>query len=169
MTTSLFIGRFQPFQLGHLDAVKQNLKKCSKIIIAVGSSQYSNQPGNPFSFEERKKMIESALKAENISDYTIIPIEDINDNEKWVDCITDKVPEYDYVFTGNPLTEKLFLKKKHRVEKLEFHIQISATDISKMVCDKNHKWKDYIHPSVLKILEEIDAEQRIKEIYNDQK
>lgn len=56
---ALFIGRFQPFHSGHLDAIKQISE--DEIIIGVGSSQYSGTEDNPHSFEERKKMIERSL------------------------------------------------------------------------------------------------------------
>ncbi|MEM2803284.1 MAG: adenylyltransferase/cytidyltransferase family protein, partial [Nitrososphaerota archaeon] len=32
---AVFIGRFQPFHLGHLEAVKQILQECNELIIAV--------------------------------------------------------------------------------------------------------------------------------------
>ena len=51
--TALFIGRFQPFHSGHVDAIKQISEK--EIIIGIGSSQYSGTDDNPYSFEERKK------------------------------------------------------------------------------------------------------------------
>jgi len=55
---ALFIGRFQPFHSGHLDAIKQISEE--EIIIGIGSSQYSKTEENPYSFEERKKMIKKS-------------------------------------------------------------------------------------------------------------
>ena len=59
MKKALFIGRFQPFHQGHLDAIKQISE--DEIIIGIGSSQYSKTDDNPYSFEERQKMIEKTL------------------------------------------------------------------------------------------------------------
>ena len=81
---ALVIGRFQPFHKGHLELLLHISKDFEKIIIGIGSSQYSNTKQNPFSGEERKKMIELALK-EWISNYETIYIPDIHDSEKWVD------------------------------------------------------------------------------------
>jgi len=55
---ALFIGRFQPFHKGHLLFLKSIYTQYDKIIIGIGSSQYSNSLDNPFSYDERKMMIE---------------------------------------------------------------------------------------------------------------
>jgi nicotinamide-nucleotide adenylyltransferase len=61
MKKALFIGRFQPFHPGHLDAIKQISEP--EIIIGIGSSQYSKTTDNPYSFAERKTMIEQNLQS----------------------------------------------------------------------------------------------------------
>ncbi|MBC8501068.1 MAG: nicotinamide-nucleotide adenylyltransferase [Nanoarchaeota archaeon] len=129
MVTGLFLGRFQPFHLGHLDAIKQILKICDHCIILVGSAQYKNQPDNPFSYEERKAMIETTLKKENIQNWSIIPIDDIRDNDLWVEYVDKNTPKYDVVYTGNPLTEKLFSKAGYPVRKLDINIKISGREL----------------------------------------
>ena len=59
---ALFIGRFQPFHIGHLKVILEASKKYKKIIIGIGSSQYCNTIDNPFTYEERKLMIDESLK-----------------------------------------------------------------------------------------------------------
>ena len=63
---ALFIGRFQPFHKGHLEAVKMILKENDEIIIAVGSAQYSHKLENPFTAGERITMIRKALEEEKV-------------------------------------------------------------------------------------------------------
>ena len=53
----LFVGRFQPFHDAHLQIIQNALKEVEKLIIGVGSSQYSETAENPFTYEERKEMI----------------------------------------------------------------------------------------------------------------
>ena len=119
MTTGLFIGRFQPFHKGHLQDIKEALKEVDELIIAIGSSQFSHTEENPFSVDERIEMIEDTLIANDISDYTIFPIPDIGNDSKWVEHIELIVPQFDVVFTGNELTEKLFREKKYKVIKVK--------------------------------------------------
>ena len=55
----LFLGRFQPFHLGHLDVIKQALKMVDELVIVIGSAQYSHTFENPFTDSEREEMIEN--------------------------------------------------------------------------------------------------------------
>ncbi|HDJ89497.1 MAG TPA: nicotinamide-nucleotide adenylyltransferase, partial [Thermoprotei archaeon] len=53
----LFIGRFQPFHLGHFYALKWILSKVDEVIIGIGSAQVSYTIKNPFTLGERIEMI----------------------------------------------------------------------------------------------------------------
>ena len=44
----LLIGRFQPFHLGHLDALQFALSKVDKLWVGLGSSNLPPQKDNPF-------------------------------------------------------------------------------------------------------------------------
>jgi len=57
----LYVGRFQPFHLGHLSAVKSVLKDVEELVIVIGSAQYSHTTANPFTAGERLIMIRKAL------------------------------------------------------------------------------------------------------------
>ena len=88
MTTAIFVGRFQPLHKGHIHAIKQALKDYDEVIIGIGSSQESGTLRNPYSYEERVRMIK-----EKFPRIKVIPIPDVNDDEKWVKQILDKVQE----------------------------------------------------------------------------
>lgn len=122
---ALFIGRFQPFHSGHLDAIKQI--SASEIIIGVGSSQYSGTNDNPYSFEERKKMIEKSLGKKS----KIIAIPDIHDAKKWVAHVEKIVGKFDIVYTGNDMVRRLFEEKYYKVKSLKININISGTELRK--------------------------------------
>src|SRR6266700_8062812 len=62
LTTGLYVGRFQPFHLGHLQAIKYILGRVDDLIILVGSAQHSHTHENPFTAVERITMIRRALK-----------------------------------------------------------------------------------------------------------
>ena len=57
----LYVGRFQPFHLGHLDAIKYALKQADELVIVIGSAQYSHNANNPFTAGERLIMVRQAL------------------------------------------------------------------------------------------------------------
>ncbi|MFV9931744.1 MAG: bifunctional nicotinamide-nucleotide adenylyltransferase/Nudix hydroxylase [Francisella endosymbiont of Hyalomma asiaticum] len=91
---SVFIGRFQPFHKGHLYNVLVALQNSKKIIINVGSCFNAPNIKNPFSFEQRKDMIESDLQIAGI-DLDIVVIEPLTDyfyqEQKWQDELRKNV------------------------------------------------------------------------------
>ena len=87
----VFIGRFQPFHNGHKDIIDYALQHSKNVIILVGSATSPRTIRNPFTFDERKSMIDSVYK-DHRRKITILPLSDIvyNDN-KWVKSIQDIV------------------------------------------------------------------------------
>lgn len=115
---ALFLGRFEPFHLGHLHAIKKILEKYDSVLIAIGSSDSSRQRANPFSFEERKEMITEVLKKEGLAGKCgIVGIPDVSDDAKWVEQIEKY--DFDVVVTGNDWTKKC-LEKDYEIIRPDF-------------------------------------------------
>lgn len=58
----LYIGRFQPFHIGHLDVINQIFDYGYKdIVIGVGSINKTDEQ-NPFSFPQRQNLIRAGLQ-----------------------------------------------------------------------------------------------------------
>ena len=57
----LYIGRFQPYHLGHQAVLEKIAKEVEEIVIVIGSAQESHTPENPFTGGERMEMIYAAL------------------------------------------------------------------------------------------------------------
>ena len=51
----LLIGRFQPFHLGHLDAIKFALSKVDKIWLGIGSSNKTPGKENPIHCSRKRE------------------------------------------------------------------------------------------------------------------
>ncbi len=161
MAIALFIGRFQPFHNGHLWAVKEILKRSDKVIIGIGSSQYQKTAVNPFSAGQRKEMIREALKSEGITSYAIFEIPDLHSDDEWVSHVCRIIPHFDIVFTGSPLSKKLFTEKGFVVEPLPRNRNISASEVRLRIL-KGMEWKSLVPEPVAGILKHIGAEERIK-------
>ena len=77
MKKGLVLGRFQPFHYGHLNLIKNIVEMSIEPLICVGSAQCSHTAENPFSIDERKEMIEAAMKDIECK-YYLFGIPDIN-------------------------------------------------------------------------------------------
>lgn len=70
----VFIGRFQPYHLGHKRVIDSALELAENVLIIIGSANQARSTRNPFTFEERKAMIHfthncpKQLSIESISD-----------------------------------------------------------------------------------------------------
>ena len=73
MRFGVYIGRFQPFHIGHERIVSQMLAECEKVIVFVGSSNFErNVHNNPWGFYERKHMITQSFWYHNQKDKLVI-------------------------------------------------------------------------------------------------
>jgi len=162
----LYIGRFQPFHKGHLELIKSIYTKFDKIIIGIGSSQYSHDLNNPFTLEERKSMIKNTLKENKIKNFEIFEIPDINNYPKWVSHVESITPKFDIVLTNNSITASLFKKKGYKIykSKLFNKKEFSGKEIRKKMLISDESWKNSIPKSVYDIIVEIDGVKRIKNI-----
>ncbi len=164
MKRALFIGRFQPFHNAHLVDVKKILKEADEVIIAIGSSQEKNTLENPFSYNERKRMIELTLKNHKIKNFKIYPVPDLYNDKKWVDYIKNKLPRYDFVYSGNQWTLKCFKKFDSKVKKIRLIRGVSSTIIRDRIL-KNKNWKSLVPKEVADYIKKIKGIERVKRIY----
>lgn len=167
MKTGFYTGRFQPFHLGHLSAIKQALNKVDFLYIGIGSAQYSDTPDNPFSAEERTTYIHDALLENGISEdqFQIIPIPDIHSNPDWPGHVQSLVPPFDVVFVGEDnLVKELFEKYTDiPVKIVKKEINICATDIRKTMIEEDD-WQKYLSKSTIEHLEKMNAIFRLKDL-----
>jgi len=163
----LFVGRFQPFHKGHLEAVKDVLKEVDELVIVVGSAQYSHRIDNPFTVGERITMIRKALNEAEIpaSRWWIIPVPDVHIHMVWVTEVVGYTPKFDVVYANEPLTRRLFLEAGYKVKPVPFHKRevYSATEIRERMLN-GEGWKALVPKSVAQFIEEIGGVQRLRDL-----
>ena len=161
----LLIGRFQPFHLGHLDAVLFGLSRTENLFIVIGSSNKSNERRNPFSAEERREMIISSIEPSMTDRIKIFDIPDVGDHEKWTFEIDKIMPKYDVIFTNDEFTKTLFEKREMNVVPvvLKDREKFSGTNIRELIAgDKN--WQDLVPQGTRKVLDNLNAKERLKNL-----
>lgn len=168
MKRALFIGRFQPFHMGHLSVVEEALKKTDRLIIGIGSAENGFEKENPFTAGERFEMIEAALLDASIpaSKFCIIPVRNINNYDEWPDHVDSLVPHYEAVYTGSPIVKKLFGKQgKHKIIDVEKKFDICSTKIREKML-RGEEFSSFVPKKVAELLKKWDAPKRLKEICN---
>lgn len=161
----LYIGRFQPFHLGHLDAIKFALSQVENLCIGIGSSNKSNEKKNPFTADERKEMIVSSLDDVTKKRIQICYIPDIGDHEKWTYHVDSIVPKYDVVFSNDDFTQTLYQKRGIKVipVPLKERENLSGTNIREKIA-MGKSWEEFVPEGAKKVLLKIDAERRLSKI-----
>lgn len=156
---AVFIGRFQPFHLGHEAIVREGLKQADEVIIVVGSSFAARNVRNPFTFEERKAMIKSVFPENNVK---VVPVSDYpyNDN-KWVAAVQSAVMS-NIKFIADPLRIALI---GHKKDETSYYLNIfkhwksiavknvdgiNATDIRNAYLD-GWSWNAQNNPHIAKL------------------
>ena len=159
----LLIGRFQPFHLGHLEALQFALSKVDKLWLGLGSSNKSIEHNNPFSAEERKKMILSSIDDSMKNKITIYFIPDVDNHVKWIEKIDTIVPKFDIVFSNDPLTDHLYSKRSVQVMTIPFlkRDQLSGTRVRDLI-KGDQKWDDLVPSGTKLILENLDSKNRLQ-------
>ncbi|MGI0056283.1 MAG: nicotinamide-nucleotide adenylyltransferase [Nitrosarchaeum sp.] len=161
----LLIGRFQPFHLGHLDALHFALSKVDKLWIGLGSSNKPLQKNNPFSAEERKEMILSSIDESMKQRIQIYFIPDLENHIKWIELIDTLIPKFDTVFTNDELTRHLYSKRDVEVLPIPFVKRdvLSGTNIRDMIIS-DQKWEDLVPEGTKIFLYRTSAKQRLKNL-----
>ena len=159
------IGRFQPFHLGHLEAVNFALSKVEQLYIGIGSSNKSHQPRNPFTVEERRHMILSSLDGKTLKRVSIYDIPDLDDHYKWTQSIDEIIPNYDIVFSNDDFTHSLYQKIEKDVISVELKSReiLSGTNIRKMILNEEN-WQDLVPDGARNILLKINAKNRLERL-----
>ena len=164
---ALYPGRFQPFHLGHLEAVKHVLSESSEVIVMIGSASQSHTLENPFTAGERASMIKLALDEAGVDPSTcfVIPVTDLQVHSIWVSHVCSFVPRFDVVYSNEPLTRRLFIEAGFTVKPIPFFKRkmCSATEIRKRML-QDSSWEELLPKSVARYIREIQGVERLRDL-----
>ncbi len=89
----VFIGRFQPFHLAHLQPIQIALARSHYVILALGPTQNERNLKNPFLAKEREQMILSNFSPEVQERIKFVHVVDVYNDEKWQKLVKSLVGE----------------------------------------------------------------------------
>jgi bifunctional NMN adenylyltransferase/nudix hydrolase len=156
----VFIGRFQPLHLGHVEVIDQALRLADRVIVLVGSSNQPRTPKNPFTFDERAGMITMAFRSQVEAQQLIVqPLRDKPyNNTRWA-AQAQTLVDRSLPWTDKPLRGGIIgHKKDHTSYYLDMFPQwgdpiehainelVNATDIRKLYLEHNIKYLQAVMP-----------------------
>ena len=159
------IGRFQPFHLGHLEAIKFALSNVEHLHVGIGSSNKSHEERNPFTADERKEMILSSIDDTIAKRLSIHFIPDVDDHSKWTHLVDEIIPEYDLVFSNDDFTHELYGKRGKSIISVDLKSRsnLSGTNIRNLILtDQN--WKEFVPAGTRDVLSQIDGKKRLEDL-----
>jgi nicotinamide-nucleotide adenylyltransferase len=161
---AFYIGRFQPYHLGHQEVLEKIARECEEIIVGVGSAQLSHTFSDPFTAGERILMIMRSLADINVLFY-VIPIEDIRRNAIWVSHVMTMAPPFDVVYTNNPYVVRLFNEAGFDVKSSPLYQRekYSGSEIRRRMLN-DEPWEQLVPQVVAEIIAQIDGVNRLKEV-----
>ena len=164
----VYVGRFQPFHLGHLGAIKAVLKDVDELVIVIGSAQYSHNINNPFTAGERLVMIRCALQEAKLSPSKlwIVPVPDVHLHMLWVSAVEGYTPKFNVCYSNEPLTQRLFMEAGYQVRGIPFfdRKQYMSTLIREKMLQGDDTWKALVPKSVADFINEIDGVNRLRDL-----
>jgi nicotinamide-nucleotide adenylyltransferase len=165
MRRGLYIGRFQPYHLGHQAVLQKIVEEVDEIVVGLGSAQASHTSENPFTAGERICMIWPALQGLDVTCY-VIPLEDMARNAVWVSHVIAMTPNFEVVYSNNPLVVQLFVEAGVEVKRPPMYRReiYSGTSIRRMMLAGDESWKRLVPWSIVSVIEEIKGVERLKNV-----
>ncbi len=160
---ALYIGRFQPYHLGHQAVIEKIAEEVEEIVIVIGSAQDSHSPENPFTGGERMEMIYASLRECSLCHRCYVaPLQDVERNSVWVSHLRSMVPRFDVAYSNNPLVVQLISEAGIAVRKPPMYQRevYSGTAIRRLMREGGD-WERLVPSAVAEIIREMGGVERL--------
>jgi len=157
----LAIMRLQPLHFGHTQLIGRMISECNHPIVMIGSSQESRTYGNPFTYEERKKML---LNFPGYNVLTILPLKDIFNINSWaryaLNTVEKKIKnKINIYYCGNDQDGGLFMKEGIKVAITDrdcgTYKGVSGSRIRSTIQTESEDWKAWVPAMNIKLIEKV--------------
>jgi nicotinamide-nucleotide adenylyltransferase len=133
--TAVFLGRFQPFHIGHMNIVEKIFSQdFDKLLLVIGSAEKSGTDENPWNLQEREEIIRASIPLELQERIDIIWLADVPDDDEWCENLKVLLPSEITLFTGNEWVRDICQRHGITTDWIDsYDIDISGTKIRDMI------------------------------------
>ncbi len=119
---TVVLGRFQPFHLGHAHLICKAVKVAANhghvLRIAIGSTNRPESIDDPWTFKERRAMIDAWSTAEGV-DLEVVGVPDLGDSKRWVSHAESYHGRSGILVSSEPEISDLYEASGWTVERVE--------------------------------------------------
>lgn len=158
----LYIGRFQPFHIGHEQIIRKAISECDRVLLMIGSSDESRTVKNPFTDVERFEMIDKSFH--DAIRFKLLPVRlpDFKTDEEWKETVKSYVNFAKFITGANEVTlyghtkdsSSYYLKlfPEYNYSEIEKKINIDATTIREKYFKEGKILKEFLSLEVQNFL-----------------
>ena len=88
---AVVIGRWQIYHRGHASLLDRALAVAPRVAVVIGSALRSRDTRHPFTWQERRQMIEATLSDAQRARVAFVPVRDYYDDRRWNAAVRDAV------------------------------------------------------------------------------
>ncbi|MET1102110.1 MAG: nicotinamide-nucleotide adenylyltransferase [Pyrodictiaceae archaeon] len=165
----IYFGRFQPFHLGHLNALYWLLNRFDEVIVLIGMADESHTWKNPFTGQERAQMIYETIREEGL-DPSRIHIASIHTMSVYAghsQYITYMLLGAEAVATANKNAALAFKHAGIKVIEppLVMRDKYRGEYIRRLMAEGDEEWRHHVPRAVARIIDNIGGVERMKIIF----
>ena len=127
--TVVLIGRFQPLHNAHLEIIKRCTALTDQLVVVIGSANQPRTYKNPFTYDERARMIKAATAGLSLRVYTEPNIDTIYNDQAWAVRIQGIHSKYQCLGTKTAIIGH---KKDQSSEYLDFFPQWDFVNVEEI-------------------------------------
>ena len=131
----VFIGRFQPFHIGHQRVIDEALRRAHRVIVLIGSDGAAPSMRNPWSFRQRESMILEHYRLTHPNRLATVGVQDHLYNETaWIREVQGRVNAHRMVYgKGDGTVGLIGLKKDNSSDYLDMFPQWRGVNVEQTV------------------------------------
>ena len=165
--SGLAIMRAQPPHIGHIKLIRRMLRECQNVVIILGSVQEQGTERNPYSYIQRKEMLQKIFVAKpETKRLKILGMFDINNPTQWGVFVMDFLKE---ACPNEPLPEVYYAGSEYDAQwfrdifaniQIENRVDygfpyVSGSMVRDMIKIGDKRWHDFVPQEIHKMIEDL--------------